>query len=100
MGLQATPIPDLWGFQAPQVSGIRTLVDHLTAGLGSSVAVLQDVTYDSQARLATFKADGVSYMFSYPDMFTVNLAIIRNSEVTVKQLSLNGAGQLVSVVTL
>lgn len=100
MGLQATPIPDLWGFQPAQMHAVKGLVDHLAAGLHTSVSSLSGITYDGLQRLTHFVADSVTFDYSYPDTSTINLAITQAGATTIKQITLNGAGQITGITTL
>lgn len=85
-----------WGFHNAQTANAARLVDHLARSLPTSFETLSGVVYDGSNRLTEFTCDGMIYLFDYPDPTHITLSI--NGD--IKQLTLDGSGRLIGVISL
>ena len=88
--------PDLWRFQSAQTSEIERIFNFLASAFPSRVANAGGFVYDGDDRLTEFTADGVLYSLAYPDAFTINIAYSG----ILRQVTLNGSGQVTGIATL
>lgn len=88
--------PDLWRFQSAQVAEIERIFSFLASAFPSRVSNAGGFVYDGLNRLEQFTADGVLYSLAYPDAFTINIAYSG----ILRQVTLNGSGQVIGIATL
>lgn len=96
MSLRELHTTEIWGLHSPQTAAAERLVDHLSRSLPTSFNELTDVTYDGANRLTQFRADGMLYLFDYPDSTHITLSV--NGD--LKQITLDGFGRVTGIVSI
>lgn len=92
----ALPSNERWKLHPAQIAGVAEIIAYLTSNFATSVISASNFTYDGSNRLTGFTADGVVYLIDYPDSTHINVSIGGH----IKQITLNGAGQVIGIATL